>query len=42
MATKVGRNLKRQVLFWKYPNAADRFVTTKEEEYIKYVKAEYW
>lgn len=42
MARKVGKNLGRTVLFWKYPNAADRFVFSKDDEYLKYIRAEYW
>jgi len=30
------------VLFWRYPSAASRFVQASDDEYIRYVKAEYW
>ena len=39
---RIGRNIKRTVLFWRYPGAAERFVQANDGEYLRYVKAEYW
>jgi hypothetical protein len=39
---KAWKNLKRSLLFWRQPSAADLFVNSSEDVYLKFVKAEYW
>ena len=40
--TKVYKNLKRSLLFWRKVSPGEIFVKTSESTHLKYIRAEFW